>query len=82
MLKQLLTPNEFDMFVFFSPFGIKSLFENFPDFKQNGKIIAAWGKTTQKAAKEAGLNINICGPTDTITSMPNAIDAFLEKPKK
>jgi uroporphyrinogen-III synthase len=81
-VKATVDPNEFDMFVFFSPFGIKSLFENFPDFKQNGKIIAAWGKTTQKAAKEAGLNINIFGPTDTITSMPNAIDGFLEKSKK
>ncbi len=71
-----------DMLVFFSPFGIKSLFENYPDFKQNKKIIASWGNTTYCAALEAGLKVNIFGPSETITSMPVAIDQFLEKLKK
>jgi uroporphyrinogen-III synthase len=74
--------DDFDMLVFFSPFGIKALFENYPDFVQNQKIIAAWGNTTQKQALEAGLTINIQGPTDTITSMPMAIEVFLDKNKK
>jgi len=71
-----------DMLVFFSPFGIKSLFENYPGFKQNKKIIATWGNTTFNAATEAGLNVNISGPSETASSMPMAIDAFLEKVKK
>ncbi|HOY32940.1 MAG TPA: uroporphyrinogen-III synthase [Bacteroidales bacterium] len=71
-----------DMLVFFSPFGIKSLFENFPDFKQNKKVIATWGNTTFTAAMEAGLNVNVFGPSETISSMPVAIEAFLEKVKK
>ncbi|HNW90336.1 MAG TPA: uroporphyrinogen-III synthase [Bacteroidales bacterium] len=71
-----------DMLVFFSPFGIKSLFDNYPDFKQNKKIIATWGNTTFTAAMEAGLNVNIFGPSELITSMPMAIDVFLEKLKK
>ncbi|MEI6124658.1 MAG: uroporphyrinogen-III synthase [Bacteroidota bacterium] len=81
-IKDSINPLEVDMFVFFSPFGIKSLFDNFPEFKQNGAFIAAWGKTTQKAAKEAGLKVDILGPTSSITSMPLAIDTFLEKLKK
>ena len=71
-----------DVLVFFSPFGIKSLFDNYTDFKQNKKIIATWGNTTFTAAMEAGLNVNIFGPSETITSMPLAIDSFLDKVKK
>ena len=33
----------YDILVFFSPLGIKSLFENFPDFKQNKTLIAVYG---------------------------------------
>jgi uroporphyrinogen-III synthase len=73
---------DYDMLVFFSPFGIKSLYENYPDFRQNKKIIAAWGNTTQKQAIQAGLDISIQGPTDSITSMPMAIESFFEKNKK
>jgi uroporphyrinogen-III synthase len=71
-----------DMLVFFSPFGIKALFDNFPKFKQDKKIIATWGNTTKIAAKEFGLKINISAPTEVFTSMPMAIGAFLEKAKK
>ena len=40
----------YDVLVFFSPLGIESLFENFPDFKQNKTLIAVYGNTTQEAA--------------------------------
>jgi len=33
----------YDVLVFFSPSGIKSLFENFPDFEQNKTRIAVFG---------------------------------------
>ena len=33
----------YDMLVFFSPGGIESLMKNFPDFKQNSTVIAAFG---------------------------------------
>lgn len=81
-VRDTINLDDFDMLVFFSPFGIKALFENYPDFVQNKKVIAAWGNTTQKQALDSGLTINIQGPTDTITSMPMAIEAFLEKNKK
>ncbi len=81
-VRETINIDDFDMMVFFSPFGIKSLFENFPGFQQENKIIAVWGNTTQKQAKDSGLNFNIQGPTDIITSMPMALEAFLEKNKK
>lgn len=45
-------------------------------------VIATWGNTTFTAAMEAGLNISVFGPSQSFTSMPMAIDAFLEKVKK
>ena len=62
----------YDIVVFFSPSGIKSLFENFPDFKQNNTRIAVFGNRTIKAAKEHGLTVNIKAPTPETPSMTMA----------
>ncbi|MDR4988005.1 MAG: uroporphyrinogen-III synthase [Bacteroidales bacterium] len=70
--------DKYDMFVFFSPFGIKSLKENFPDFQQGEKILAAFGKATAKAAAQEGLKVQIPAPTKTAPSMIMAISEFLE----
>ena len=68
---------QFDLMVFFSPAGIKSIFHNFPDYKQNKVIIATFGNTTANAAKEAGLKVSILSPTPQTPSMAAAIDQFL-----
>jgi len=73
---------KFDMLIFFSPAGIESLSSNFPDYKQGEQVIAAFGPTTQKALKEAGLELNIPVPTKTAPSMTMAIDEFVTKQKK
>jgi uroporphyrinogen-III synthase len=69
--------SKYDMLVFFSPAGIKSLFKNFPSFEQNSTIIAAFGPRTAKAVKDAGLTLNINAPTKTAPSMTMAIEEFL-----
>lgn len=69
---------QFDLLVFFSPVGIKSLFENFPDFKQGETLIATFGNTTTTAAKEAGIKPNIIAPTPKAPSMTMAIEQYLE----
>ena len=74
--------DKYDMVIFFSPAGIKSLQNNFPDFKQEGKLIAAFGPTTAKAVKEAKLKLNIPAPTQSAPSMTMAIDEFLTKEAK
>ena len=59
----------YDILVFFSPSGIESLMHNFPDFKQNNTRIAVFGKTTVKAAENAGLRIDISAPSPKVPSM-------------
>ena len=72
----------YDVLVFFSPSGIDSLMSNFPDFKQNGTRIAAYGLTTEKAAKKAGLRIDISAPSPKVSSMSKALDIYIEKANK
>ncbi len=73
--------NKYDLIIFFSPSGVKSLFKNFPDFKQKNTLIAAFGLTTAKAVKESGLTLNINAPTKTAPSMSMAIEQYLKKNK-
>jgi len=72
-----LTDIHYDVIVFFSPVGISSLFENFPDFEQNGRIIASLGKSTANAVKKAGLRLDINAPTKEYPSMTMAIEKFI-----
>jgi len=74
-----LTHVEYDIIAFFSPADIRSLFENFPKFKQNHKKIAGFGPTTIKAIAEAGLEACIQAPTPLAPSMVMAIDKFIEQ---
>lgn len=69
----------YDILVFFSPSGIKSLLENFPDFKQNDTRIAAFGPTTWKAVEDAGLTLNIQAPSKDAPSMTMALEQFIKK---
>jgi len=72
----------YDILVFFSPSGIKSLFENFPDFEQNNTKIAVFGNTTIKAAKEHGLTVNIKAPTPDTPSMTMALQKYIAEANK
>jgi len=72
----------YDVVVFFSPSGIKSLFENFPDFKQNNTRIAVFGNSTNKAAKEHGLEVNIKAPTPETPSMTMALEKYIKEQNK
>ena len=73
---------KYDMLVFFSPSGIKSLFKNFPKFVQNSTVIAAFGPTTAKAVTDAGLTLNISAPSKTAPSMTMAIEQYLQAEMK
>jgi uroporphyrinogen-III synthase len=72
----------YDILVFFSPSGIKSLFENFPDFEQKDTRIAVFGNTTIKAAKENGLVCNIKAPTPETPSMTMALQKYIKEANK
>ena len=74
--------NSFDVICFFTPSGIKSLFDNYPKFKQNGMYIGTFGGNTSKAAEDAGLSLNIKAPAPQSPSMVAALDKFLAEHKK
>jgi uroporphyrinogen-III synthase len=69
----------YDVLVFFSPLGIKSLYDNFPDFKQNDTRIAVYGNSTGKAVEERGLTVNILAPAPEAPSMTMALELYLQK---
>ena len=77
-----LSDVNYDILVFFSPSGIKSLFENFPDFKQNDTRIAVFGPTTATAAQQAGLNVDISAPQPESPSMTKALELYIKKANK
>ncbi|MBN8876439.1 MAG: uroporphyrinogen-III synthase [Sphingobacteriales bacterium] len=81
-VKELLTENEYDVICFFTPSGIKSLFDNLPKYKQNGTVIGAFGGNTTKAAEDAGLKLEIKAPQPQAPSMVSALDKFLAEVKK
>jgi uroporphyrinogen-III synthase len=67
----------YDVIVFFSPSGVKSLFQNFPDFKQNLTRIAAFGATTAKAVEDADLYVDIKAPNPLAPSMTMALEQYI-----
>ncbi len=69
----------YDMLVFFSPTGVESLFKNFPDYKQEDRVIACFGPTTAQAVENSGLRLDIKAPTKTSPSMTMAIEEFIQK---
>ncbi|AHW59366.1 uroporphyrinogen-III synthase [Draconibacterium orientale] len=73
---------KYDVLVFFSPSGIKSLFQNFPDFEQNSTRIACFGPSTAKAVEEAGLRLDIQAPTAQAPSMTMALEQYIKKSNK
>ena len=69
----------YDILAFFSPSGINSLFVNFPDFKQNNTRLAAFGPTTAKAVRDAGLILDIEAPLPNAPSMTGALELYIKK---
>ncbi|MDG5799324.1 uroporphyrinogen-III synthase [Marinilabiliaceae bacterium ANBcel2] len=72
----------YDMLVFFSPSGIKSLFQNFPDFKQDNIVIASFGPATAKAVTEAGLRLDLKAPLPKAPSMTAALEMYIKEHNK
>ena len=72
---------DYDMIVFYNPYDIKSLYENFPEFQQGDIKFVAYGKSIVKAMEEAGLKIEIQAPTPEAPSVARAIELYLNAQK-
>jgi len=68
----------YDMLVFYSPGGIESLLKNFPSFKQNDTILAAFGPTTASAIVKNNLRLDLHAPQPNAPSMTGAIENFVK----
>ena len=69
----------YDVLAFYSPSGITSLLENFPEFKQNNTRIAAFGPTTAQAVKDANLILDIQAPMPNAPSMTGALEQYIKQ---
>ena len=72
----------YDILVFFSPTDIKSLYENFPKFKQNETRIAVFGSSTLQSVKEYNLIADIVAPNTNAPSMSMALDQYIKEANK
>ena len=75
------TPEEkfdYDMLIFFTSAGVAALKKNFPDFQQGDIAIGCFGPATAKAARDAGLRLDVEAPTAEAPSMTGALELFLK----
>lgn len=72
----------YDIIVFFSPSSVQSLYENFPDFKQNNTRLAAFGPSTHQAMLDRGLIVDIEAPTPDAPSMTMAVEQYIKRVNK
>lgn len=77
-----LSDVKYDVLVFFSPTGIRSLLENFPDFKQEETRLAVFGPNTRKTVEKNGLRVDIKAPTENSPSMLMALDKYIKQANK
>ncbi|MCQ2153332.1 MAG: uroporphyrinogen-III synthase [Bacteroidales bacterium] len=73
--------SRFDIAVLYNPHDVRSLLDNFPDFKQGALKFVTFGKGIVKSMKEAGFSVSVQGPTPEVTSASKAIAMCLENSK-
>ncbi|MDR0368236.1 MAG: uroporphyrinogen-III synthase [Bacteroidales bacterium] len=78
-VSQAINLSDYDMVVFFSPYGIAAFTDSYPDFDDDRLVIAALGSRVVAAAREAGLGVRVVAPTKEHPSIFSAIDAYLLK---
>jgi len=69
---------DYDILVFYSPSGIKSLKQNYPNFKQNDIKIACFGPATAEAVKKEGFRLDVQAPTAQAPSMTMALEQYIK----
>lgn len=81
-LSDIKNLNDYDVLVFFTPAGIKSLKENFPNFKQGNTRIGCFGIAAANALKNAGFRLDIYAPNPKNPSMTGALDEYIKEANK
>ena len=81
-IKELLKNTKFNVICFFTPSGVKSLFENLPKYKQTSTAIGAFGTNTAKALEEKNVQIQILAPQPQTPSMAGALEKYIKEKLK
>jgi uroporphyrinogen-III synthase len=81
-LSDIKNLNEFDVLAFFTPAGINSLKQNFPNFKQGNTRIACFGATTANTLLKNGYRLDIYAPNPKNPSMSGALDHYIKEANK
>ena len=81
-LSDIKNLNEFDILAFFTPAGINSLKQNFPNFKQGNTRIACFGATTANTLLKNGYRLDIYAPNPKNPSMSGALDHYIKEANK
>ena len=71
--------DDYQVLVFFSPVGVASLKQNFPDFEQGETCIGAFGPTTASMVENLNLRLDIKAPIPEAPSITAALDLFLKE---
>jgi hypothetical protein len=71
----------YDLAVVCNPSDVKSLQENFPDFKPGSLKFGTFGRQIVKAMEEAGLPVEFKAPTPEAASVVKSIELYLEANK-
>ncbi len=71
----------YDVIVVFNPADVKSLYENFPDYKPGETKFITFGKQIVKVTEDAGLPVVIKAPTTEAPSVAKALELCLEANK-
>jgi len=73
-------PFDYDMIALFTPAGVKSIQENFPEWQQGKTLIAAFGDNTIRSLEEGGFRVDIeAGAGHKFASLPMAIADYLDR---
>ncbi|MBS1761640.1 MAG: uroporphyrinogen-III synthase [Bacteroidetes bacterium] len=80
-IKEVVKKN-YDIICFFTPGGVRSLFENFPKYKKKETAIGIYGFNTIKTAEEMGLIPDFIAPTPENPGMTAALEKFISGSSK
>ncbi len=73
---------KYDIIAFFSALEIKSMFEQFPEFKQEDRRICVFGTAAHKAVTDRGMTVNIQAGTPEAPSIAVALENYLKVSNK
>lgn len=69
--------DNYNVIVFYNPADVKSLYENFPEYKPTDTRFVTFGKQIVASMEEAGLPVEIKAPTPEAPSVAKALELYL-----